>query len=226
MFPLALGPPPRGGYELLCLGAHADDIEIGCGGTVLRLLAELPVARVTWVVLSGNPDRAREGRRGARGILGRHPGVRVVQQAFRDGFFPYVAVPIKEFFEQLKREVRPDLVFTHFREDRHQDHRLVSDLTYNTFRDHLVLEYEIMKVDGDLGRPNVYVPLDAATVGRKVRVLEACYGSQRDKRWFSEDAFRGLMRLRGVEAGAPSGFAEAFHGRKLVLGAGGRGGRR
>jgi LmbE family N-acetylglucosaminyl deacetylase len=217
MLPLSLGEPPAGGYELLCLGAHSDDLEIGCSGTVMRLLAELPVARVTWVVLSGNADRAAEARRGARAVLGKRPGVRIVQQAFRDGFFPYVALGIKEFFEVLKREVNPDLVLTHYREDRHQDHRLVSELTYNTFRDHLVLEYEIMKVDGDLGQPNVFVPLSQATVRRKVKLLDDCFGTQRDKRWFSEDAFRGLMRLRGVEAVAPSGYAEAFYGRKLVL---------
>jgi LmbE family N-acetylglucosaminyl deacetylase len=217
MLPLRLGPPPRGGYELLCLGAHSDDLELGCGGTVLRLLSELPVARITWVVLSGNADRAREARQGARRVLGRRPGMRLVQQAFRDGFFPYLAVPIKEFFERLKGEVKPDLVLTHYREDRHQDHRLVSDLTYNTFRHHLVLEYEILKVDGDLGRPNVYVPLDAATVRRKVSILESCFGTQRDRRWFSEDAFRGLMRMRGVEASSESGYAEAFYGRKLVI---------
>ncbi len=218
MLELALDRPRRGGYELLCLGAHADDIELGCGGTIIRLLGEVPVARVTWVVLSGNPDRAREALRGARGILGRRPGVRVLQQAFRDGFFPYTAEPIKEFFERLKREVRPDLVFTHYREDRHQDHRLVSDLTYNTFRAHLVLEYEIMKMDGDLGRPNVYVPLEAGTVRRKIRLLETCYASQRDKGWFDAEAFRGLLRLRGIEAGSPSGWAEAFHGRRILLG--------
>jgi LmbE family N-acetylglucosaminyl deacetylase len=217
MFPVRLGPAPRGGYELLCLGAHSDDLEIGCSGTVLRLLAEESVARVTWVVLSGNPERAREARRGARRVLGKRRGVWVVQQTFRDGYFPYVAVPIKDFFERLKREVKPDLVFTHYRHDRHQDHRLVSELTYNTFRDHLVLEYEILKVDGDLGQPNVYVPLSLATVRRKVRVLESTFGSQRDRRWFSEEAFRGLMRLRGVEAGSASGYAEAFYGRKLVL---------
>jgi LmbE family N-acetylglucosaminyl deacetylase len=143
--------------------------------------------------------------------------VRVVQQTFRDGYFPYVAVDIKDFFEGLKREVQPDVVFTHYRNDRHQDHRLVSDLTYNTFRNHLVLEYEIFKVDGDLGQPNTYVPLDAATVRRKVTLLESSFGSQRDRRWFSEEAFRALMRLRGVEAGSPSGYAEAFYGRKLLL---------
>lgn len=217
MLPLAPHPPKGGGYEVLCLGAHSDDLEIGCGGTVLRLLRELPVERITWVVLSGNPQRAREARRGARRVLGRHRVSRILQATFRDGFFPYTAVLIKEYFEDLKRGVRPDLIFTHYREDRHQDHRLVSDLTYNTFRDHLVLEYEIMKIDGDLGNPNVYLPLDADTVDCKLRVLAECFGTQRDKRWFSEDAFRSLMRLRGIEAGAPSGYAEAFYGRKMVI---------
>ncbi len=150
-------------------------------------------------------------------MLGRRPGVRIVLADFRDGYFPYTAVPIKEFVAQLGREVRPDLVLTHYRDDRHQDHRLVSELTYNTFRDHLVLEYEIIKLDGDLGNPNVYVGLDAATVTRKITLLEAGFGSQRDKRWFSEDVFRGLMRIRGMEAGAPSGYAEAFYGRKVII---------
>jgi LmbE family N-acetylglucosaminyl deacetylase len=217
MLPLILGKPPRRGYEILCLGAHSDDLEIGCAGAVLRLLREQPVATVTWVVLSGGPDRAREARRGARRVLGRHSGARILQQTFRDGFFPYTAVAIKEYFEQLKRAVQPQVVFTHFRMDRHQDHRLVSDLTYNTFRDHLVLEYEVMKKDGDLGNPNVYVALDEATVRRKVSILEDCFGTQRDKSWFSEDAFRGLLRLRGIEAGARSGYAEAFYARKLVF---------
>jgi LmbE family N-acetylglucosaminyl deacetylase len=217
MLPVQLGPARRGGYELLCLGAHSDDLEIGCSGTILRLLAEESIARVTWVVLSGNPERAREARHGAKRVLGNRRGVRVVQQTFRDGYFPYVAVGIKDFFEKLKREVKPDVVFTHYRHDRHQDHRLVSELTYNTFRDHLVLEYEILKIDGDLGQPNTFVPLSAATVRKKVGLLEACFGSQRDRRWFSEEAFRGLMRLRGVEAVSPSGYAEAFYGRKLVF---------
>jgi LmbE family N-acetylglucosaminyl deacetylase len=212
-----LRPPTEGGYDVLCVGAHSDDLEIGCGGTMIRILRELPVDRVTWVVLSGNADRAAEARRGARRVLGRHPGARVLQAEFRDGFFPYAAAPIKEYFEVLKGEVSPDLVFTHYRHDRHQDHRLISDLTYNTFRDHLILEYEIMKVDGDLGNPNVYASLDASTVNRKVKLLDECFGSQRDKRWFNGESFRGLMRLRGLEAGAPSGYAEAFHGRKILL---------
>jgi LmbE family N-acetylglucosaminyl deacetylase len=217
MLPLAPYPPAAGGYELLCLGAHSDDIEIGCGGTVLRLLRELPVARVTWVVLSGQGERASEARRAARRMLGRRTQVRLVQGSFRESYFPYIAGEIKELFDTLGREVKPDLVFTHYREDRHQDHRLVSELTYNTFRDHLIFEYEIMKLDGDLGNPNVYVGLDATTVRRKLDIVTGSFASQRDKRWFSDDVFRGLMRLRGVEAGAPSGYAEAFYGRKIVI---------
>ena len=217
MHPLAPRTPGATGIEVLCLGAHSDDLEIGCGGALLRLLKEQPVGRVTWVVLSGNADRAREAQRGARRVLGRHPGVRLIQQSFRDGFFPHMPVPIKEFFEELKAQVSPDLIFTHYRHDLHQDHRFVSELTYNTFRDHLVLEFEVMKIDGDLGNPNVYVALEAAVVSRKLRLLDDCFGSQRDKRWFSPDAFRSLMRLRGVEAGSSSGYAEAFYGRKLVV---------
>jgi LmbE family N-acetylglucosaminyl deacetylase len=217
MLPLTPRTPEEGGLELLCIGAHSDDLEIGCSGTVLRLLREHPVARVTWVVLSGNPDRAREARQAARRVVGRHRGTRIVQAEFRDGFFPYSGTPIKEFFETLKREVRPDLILTHYRHDLHQDHRLVSELTYNTFRDHLVFEYEIMKLDGDIGNPNVYVPLDMTTVRRKISLLMDSFGTQRDKRWFSEDTFRGLMRLRGMEAGSASGYAEAFYGRRLVI---------
>ena len=217
MLPLVPRVCGASGFEILCLGAHSDDLEIGCGGALLRLLKEHPIERVTWVVLSGNADRAHEAQRGARRVVGRHHRLRLIQQTFRDGFFPHIPVPIKEFFEDLKSQVSPDLIFTHYRHDRHQDHRLVSELTYNTFRDHLVLEYEVMKTDGDIGNPNVYVPLDEATVRRKVRLLEDCFGTQRDKRWFNEEVFRGLMRLRGVEAGATSGYAEAFYGRKLVI---------
>jgi LmbE family N-acetylglucosaminyl deacetylase len=203
--------------ELLCIGAHSDDIEIGCAGMVLRLLQDGVVGAVTWVVLSGDARRAAEARCAAERILDRHPDVRVVQQTFRESYFPYVAVPIKEFFDQLGREVTPDIVFTHYRSDRHQDHRLVSELTYNTFRNHMILEYEIMKTDGDLGRPNVYAPLDQATVHRKNEIIRDSFVSQHDKPWFDEEVFASLMRLRGVEAGAPSGYAEAFYARKLVI---------
>jgi LmbE family N-acetylglucosaminyl deacetylase len=216
---LSLTPDLRAGarLELLCLGAHSDDLEIGCAGTLLRLLDELPVDRVTWVVLSGADERALEAERSAHHLLdGRCPS-KIVVQSFRDGFFPYEAVPIKELFEALKDDVCPDLIFTHYRRDRHQDHRLVSELTYNTFRDHLVLEYEVMKKDGDLGRPNMYVWLDEAVVDEKVELLMDGFGSQRDRSWFTPDAFRALMRLRGIEAGSPSGYAEAFFGRKVIL---------
>jgi LmbE family N-acetylglucosaminyl deacetylase len=209
--------PAAAGLELLCLGAHSDDLEIGCAGTVLRLLDELPIRHVTWVVLSGDDQRSVEAERSCRRLLDGRCETTIDLQHFRDGFFPYTAVPIKEFFESLKARTRPDLILTHYREDRHQDHRLTSELTYNTFRDHLVLEYEVMKKDGDLGRPNTYVPLDEKTAYRKVELLMQGFGSQRDKSWFSEDAFLGLMRLRGIEAGAPSGYAEAFYGRKIVI---------
>jgi LmbE family N-acetylglucosaminyl deacetylase len=217
ILPLAPRPRTGEGYEVLCLGAHSDDIEIGCGGTLLRLLREWPIARVTWVVLSGNPARAAEARRSARRLIGRRAAANIVLAAFRESYFPYTAVPIKELFDGLRRDVEPDLVLTHYRDDRHQDHRLVSELTYNTFRDHLVLEYEIVKLDGDIGNPNVYVALDAPTVRRKVRLLMQGFASQRDRRWFTEDVFQSLMRLRGMEAGTASGYAEAFYGRKLVV---------
>ena len=216
MNPLRVFDPGGGRLRVLALGAHADDIEIGCGGTLMRLCAEREL-EVLWVVFCSTPARAEEARASAAHFLRGAAASRVVIGSHRDGFLPYEGSGVKDEFEAFKQQFQPDLVLTHYREDRHQDHRLVSDLTYQTFRDHLVLEYEIMKVDGDLGNPNVYVGLDAKTVDRKVRLLDDCFGSQRDRRWFSEDAFRGLMRLRGVESGAPSGYAEAFYGRKLVL---------
>jgi len=217
ILPFRLGAPRAGGHRILCVGAHSDDIEIGCSGTVLRLLEEEQVAEVTWVVLSGGPDRAREARRAARRVLGRFQGARIVQREFRDGFLPYDSVPVKEFFEELKGSVEPDIIFTHYGKDAHQDHRYVSELTHSTFRRHLVLEYEVMKSDGDLGNPQVYVPLTARTVRRKVDILMGCFGSQRSRAWFSEDAFRGLMRLRGIEGLSATGHAEAFHARRIVL---------
>jgi LmbE family N-acetylglucosaminyl deacetylase len=168
-------------------------------------------------VLSGDDDRAAEAERSFQRLLGDRCQTDMYVQRFRDGFFPYTAAPIKEFFETLKCRTRPDLVLTHYRGDRHQDHRLTSELTYNTFREHLIFEYEVMKKDGDLGRPNTYVSLSEETVRRKLQLLMGGFGSQRDKSWFSEDAFLGLMRLRGIEACAPSGYAEAFYGRKIVI---------
>jgi LmbE family N-acetylglucosaminyl deacetylase len=209
--------PGGAGLELLCLGAHSDDLELGCAATLLRLLDERRVQRVTWVVLSGDEKRAAEAEQSCRRLIDGRCETDIHLQRFRDGFLPYTATPIKEFFEFLKARTRPDLIFTHYRDDRHQDHRLTSELTYNTFRDHLILEYEVLKKDGDLGRPNTYVALAEENVQRKVELLIEGFGSQRDKSWFSEDAFLGLMRLRGIEASAPSGYAEAFYGRKLVI---------
>ncbi|OLE97132.1 MAG: PIG-L domain-containing protein [Cyanobacteria bacterium 13_1_20CM_4_61_6] len=201
--------------QVLCLGAHSDDIEIGCGGTVLRLAATVPRAEFTWVVLSGDATRAEEARRSAALFVDGTTRTKVVVKEFRDGFFPYAGAEIKDFFEALKREAVPDIIFTHYRGDHHQDHRLVSELTWNTFRDHLILEYEVPKYDGDLGRPNWYVPLDERTCHTKTRHLVDAFVSQRDRRWFTEETFRALMRLRGVECAAPDGYAEAFFAHKL-----------
>jgi LmbE family N-acetylglucosaminyl deacetylase len=200
----------------LCLGAHADDIEIGCGGTVLRLLREHPALRIHWLVLSAAGRRADEARTSARRFLGRGRGV-VEIEAFRDGYLPAARAEVKDRFERLKRAVDPDLILTHQEGDLHQDHDLIGRLTRETFRDHAILGYEVPKYDGGLGTPNVFVPLDAATRRRKVRLLLAGFPSQRAKRWFSPETFGALMRLRGIECAAPSGYAEAFHGRKLVL---------
>jgi LmbE family N-acetylglucosaminyl deacetylase len=208
--------PPRTTLNVLCLGAHADDIEIGCGGTLMRLLAERPRVSVHWVVMSAPNDRAREARASARRVLRRaHSSVVRVEQ-FRDGYLPYEGAALKDVFEELK-EVEPDLIFTHSRLDAHQDHRTVSQLTWNTFRDHCILEYEIPKYDGDLGKPNVFVPLTANVRRQKVQLLMSAFPSQRRKRWFSEATFDGLMRLRGIECAAADGYAEAFYGHKLVM---------
>jgi len=213
--PLARGPDAP--LRVLCLGAHADDIEIGCGGTVLRLAEATPPPEFDWIVFSGDGPRADEARCGASLFLRSAGPARVVVKNFRDGFFPYVGGSIKEYFEELKRQPAPDVIFTHYRGDRHQDHRLISELTWNTFRDQLILEYEVPKYDGDLGSPNCYVPLDDPTCRKKTRHLCDAFGSQRERRWFTEETFRGLMRLRGVECGAPDGLAEAFYAHKLVL---------
>jgi LmbE family N-acetylglucosaminyl deacetylase len=210
--------PHPGPLRVLCLGSHADDIEIGCGGTILTLLAARRNIECHWVVFSGGRGpREREARKSADLFLDRARRRQVTVHGFRDGFFPYVGGEIKDTFEALAREVAPDIVFTHTRDDRHQDHRLISDLTWNTFRSHLILEYEVPKYDGDLGVPNLFVPLGAAVARAKIRHLRAAFGSQRSKRWFTADTFHGLLRLRGVESGAPEGLAEAFHARKALV---------
>ncbi len=204
--------------RVLAIGCHADDIEIGCGGAILALLAQNPEIEVTWLVLSTDGDRSLEAEASGRAFLGaarRAP--RIVLESFRDSFFPYAGGAVKEAFERLKPTVAPQVIFTHAGTDLHQDHRLVSELTWNTFRDHLILEFEIPKYDADLGSPNVFVPLDRSVVDRKIELLLEHFGSQRSKHWFTDDLFRGLMRLRGMESGSPTGYAEAFRCRKLQL---------
>ena len=206
----------EGARKLLFLGAHSDDIEIGCGGTVLQLARNNPGLEIVWVVFSAAGSRQREARASAQLFLKDVDRPRVVLKKFRTSFFPTQSVLIKESFEALKRSYSPDIIFTHYREDRHQDHRLLSDLTWNTFRDHLILEYEVPKYDGDLGIPNLFVPLDKAVCRRKTEYLLRSFPTQSSKHWFSEDTFLALMRLRGVECA--SNYAEAFHCRKMVCG--------
>lgn len=201
---------------VLCLGAHSDDIEIGCGGTILHLAKNSPPPRFHWAVLSASGQRAEEATKGAD-LFTAGCEKEVALKNYRDGFLPLQGVEVKEFFENLKSRINPDLIFTHWHGDAHQDHRLISELTWNTFRDHLILEYEVPKYDGDLGRPNVFVPLEAPSYEQKIDYLFQAFGSQSAKRWFDRETFLGLMRIRGMESNAPSGFAEAFHARKVLI---------
>ena len=215
MLNLGLAGTGGGLSKVLCLGAHSDDIEIGCGGTLLQLVRSRPDVEVRWVVFSAEGARSREAKASAREFLAGTTRAKILTRSFRNAFFPFQGAAIKEHFEELKAEFEPDLVFTHYRDDRHQDHRTLSDLTWNTFRNHLILEYEIPKYDGDLGTPNIFVPLDTEVCQEKVRLLAKHFRTQSNKHWFTEDLFLGLMRLRGVECGAR--YAEGFFGRKVVL---------
>jgi LmbE family N-acetylglucosaminyl deacetylase len=214
---LRLGLGTRDGpLEILCLGAHCDDIEIGCGGALLRLLAERPGCSVHWVVFASDQKRESEARVSSAAFLERAAQSRVVVQSFKESYFPYLGAQIKDAFERLKREVSPDIVFSHHRQDMHQDHVVVAQLTWNTFRNHLVAEYEIPKYEGDLGTPNVFLPLPDAVARRKVELILRCFPSQASRSWFRAETFEAVMRLRGIECNAPEGWAEAFHCRKLV----------
>ena len=206
--------PPK---AILAIGAHSDDIEIGVGGTIRWLRERFPEANIRWVVLCAAGERRAEARKSAVSILGNGSNCVVDTHDFRDGFFPYDGARVKETFEQLKAGAAPDVIFTHHGDDRHQDHRLVSELTWNTFRDHMIMEYEIPKYDGGLGSPNFFVPLTPEAVEKKVQGLIECFGTQRNKEWFSRETFLGLMRLRGIECRSPSGYAEAFYVRKMGL---------
>ena len=216
MLSLVLPLERRGPLKLLCLGAHADDIEIGCGGTVLRLAAEVSDLVVRWIVFSGAGLRETEARNSAAAFLDNVSEKQIEVLGFRDGYFPFQGADIKDCFEAVKHDFDPSLILTHWQGDAHQDHRLLAELTHNTFRDHLVLEYEIPKYDGDLGNPSVFVPLDEQQTRRKVEIIFDAFPSQRSKSWFVPETFTALLRLRGVACNAASGYAEGFYSRKLV----------
>jgi LmbE family N-acetylglucosaminyl deacetylase len=204
-------------YKILCLGAHCDDIEIGCGGTVLKLIENYKNITIYWVIFSSDEQRAQEATGSANNFLKEVSTKKIIIHNFRDGFLPFHGIEVKECFEQLKQDFSPDLIFTHYRDDRHQDHRLISDLTWNTFRNHLILEYEIPKYDGDLGIPNFFVHLDETLCQRKVQYILDAFQSQNNKQWFTEETFRSILRIRGIESNSPSKYAEAFYCRKIVF---------
>ena len=201
--------------HILCLGAHCDDIEIGAGGTLLKIFEEYEFAKVSWVVFASTEIRKQEAINSAEKFLMNVADKTISVHTCRDGFLPYQASEIKELFEELKKEVIPDLIFTHYRNDRHQDHRLISDLTWNTWRNNLILEYEVPKYDGDLGIPNFYVPLDEKYISKRNDILLETFVSQRSKHWFDHATFNALSRIRGMESA--SVFAEAFYARKILL---------
>lgn len=207
----------EGVKKVLCLGAHSDDIEIGCGATILRLIQQQPDLQIYWLVFSARGTRAREAKQSAGEFLSGVRSRKIRTMTFKESYFPSEWPAIKDVFEKVKREFEPDLVLTQYRDDRHQDHRVLSDLAWNTFRSHLVLEYEIPKYDGDLGAPNFYIPVSCELCEKKITALLRHFQSQTNRHWFTADTFWALMRLRGIECAAPSGFAEAFYGRKLWL---------
>jgi LmbE family N-acetylglucosaminyl deacetylase len=211
---LLLGAPLAAGASVLFLGAHPDDLEIGCGGTALRLVAEKSDAHFYWVVLTSDEIRGKEARRAAEAVLASVPRATILVEHFRDSYLPHTGDVVKDYFEKLKAAVSPDLILTHYGNDAHQDHRFVSELTRQTFRDHLILEYEVPKYDGDLGQPNAFIELTEEESREKCRILIENFNSQHERSWFSEELFLALMRLRGIECNAASGYAEAFYLRK------------
>ena len=202
---------------LLAFGAHSDDIEIGCGGTLLHLAERYPDLEVVWVVLSATEERADEARASAEEFAGSVASLRVIVEDFRDMYFVHDGEPMRKLFERLKSQIEPSLILTHRRADSHQDHRFVCELTWNTFRNHLILEYEVPKYDGDLSSPNLFVPISREAAQRKVDTILRCFETQRARHWFTEDMFMAMLRLRGMEANSPTDLAEAFTCRKVVL---------
>lgn len=202
--------------RILCLGAHSDDIEIGCGGTLLRLLSEY-AAEVIWVVLGASGEREQEATISANRFLAEAKKREIIIEHYKNSFFPYRGEEIKLYLEKLKMKVSPDIIFTHYNHDLHQDHCLISELTWNTFRDHLILEYEIIKYDGDIGRPNFFVHLDEEVCQQKIKFIMDSFKSQERKDWFTEDAFLSVLRIRGIESRGPEKYAEGFYCRKMVI---------
>jgi LmbE family N-acetylglucosaminyl deacetylase len=203
--------------KILCLGAHPDDIEIGCAATILKLASKARKAEFYWVIFSGNEQRKKEATQSAETLLANVETKTIVINNFRESYFPFVGDKIKDCFEELKDAFCPDIVFTHYRNDSHQDHRLISNLTWNTFRDNLILEYEVPKYDGDLSTPNLYVHITDSAVRRKTRMIVNNFHSQTGKEWFSEETFQAIMRIRGIESNSPSQYAEAFYCRKIIF---------
>jgi len=209
--------PENRPFRILTLGAHCDDIAIGCGGALLHLVETNPDAEVWWVVFASTDVRLQEEADAAERFLERVGKKQIIIKQWQDGHLPYYASEIKNYFEGMKHLFSPDIIFTHFRHDGHQDHRIISELTLNTYRNHLVLEYEIPKYDGDFGSPNLYMPLTDLECRTKVETVMNCYASQREKHWFAADVFLGLARIRGMEAGGTTNYAEGFYSRKLCL---------
>ncbi|MCY1723264.1 PIG-L family deacetylase [Prolixibacteraceae bacterium Z1-6] len=201
--------------NILCLGAHCDDIELGTGGTLLKLIQENKIGQVNWIVFSSDETRRTEAISSANQVLENVTNKKITVNSFRDGFLKAKSTEIKEYFEKIKSIIKPDIIFTHYRNDRHQDHRIISDLTWNTWRNHMILEYEIPKYDGDLGIPNLYVPLEKKILAKRNKIMLDNFVSQREKHWFDEETLNALPRLRGIESATT--FAEAFYAHKLIL---------
>lgn len=202
--------------KILCLGAHPDDIEIGCGGTLLRIIEDVPNAHFFWVVFSGNEQRKKEAIESAETFLRKAQG-KIILKNFKDSYFPFLGVQIKDFFEELKKEISPDIIFTHYKKDLHQDHRLISELTWNSFRDHFILEYEIIKYDGDLRTPNFYVNLTRSQVNKKISHILNFFKTQNGKIWFTEETFRSILKIRGIESNCSDNYSEGFYCRKILF---------
>jgi LmbE family N-acetylglucosaminyl deacetylase len=217
MLDFILDSPARRPMRVLCIGAHCDDVEIGCGATLRALQRGARKVVIDWLVMSGNRERCRETQGAMHSLLRPQCRGELLCGDFPDGRFPGAYAGIKDFFESLKARPAPDLILCHERDDRHQDHRIVNEMVWNTFRDHVVLEYEVPKWDGGLGQPNVYVPVAARDAAAKVNVLMKSYASQSGRAWFTEDTFLAMLRLRGLECRAKSGYAEAFYGRKICI---------